>query len=186
MRRTFVRVGVLIVFVLCALLILLSPQNTPSDSTSRPCCAHNPTEEGTLYLVCLGSCSMDTVDAYSQDRLIGQQVEYGYASFGSGHDKNSGSSYTILQMPDDSVTWVTISNGESFITKQDIHPCFCDECTDKISDILSLGQWHTYVLYDAIASEYHSISIGTRQISNYIVETTQEAGCYRMMITTLE
>ena len=183
-RRIFRICGIVIIFI-CILGIIIQFITPNKSQTTRPCVVHDPTEEGPLYLVCLGSCSMDTVDAYGQDRLLGLQEEYGYASFGSGHDENSGSSYTIMQMPDDAVTWVNISNGESLITKEDIHPCFCEECTAKIAEILPLVQWHTYVLYDAVAGEYHPISVGTEQIGNYIVETTKEDGGYHMVVTTL-
>lgn len=153
--------------------------------TSMPCGVHEPVEEGPLYLVCIGSGSMKTVDAYGQQRLMEKQEKYGYSSFGGGNDEGSGSSYTVMQLPDDAVSWVSINNGNSIISSKSIHPCFCEDCAEKISNILPLFQRHTYVLYDAIAEEYHPIAVGTKQIGNYIVEVEREDDGYHMVVTTL-
>ena len=128
---------------------------------------------------------MDTVDAYGQQRLTGVMDEYGYCSMSGGSHENSGSSYTILHLPDDAESWVDIYNGNAFITKRDIHSSFCESCFTKISDTLSFLQRHTYVLYDAVSGKFHPIAVGTEQIGNYIVETTREKGGYKMVVTTL-
>ena len=174
-----------LVFVLCLVLILVLHFCLPSKSRTQPCGIHAPAEEGPLYLVCTGSGTVDTVDAYGQQCLLGKQEEYGYATYSGGNDENSGSSYTIFQMPDDAVSWVSISNGSTIMGVENINECFCEACTAKIEVILPWNQRHTYVLYDAIADEFYPISAGIEQIGNYIVETTQEEGGYRMVVTTL-
>lgn len=48
-----------------------------------------------------------------------------------------------------------------------------------------MKNYPTYVLYDAVAEEYHSIAVGTEQIGNYIIEVTKEDNGYHLVVTTL-
>lgn len=176
----------LIVYVLGCVVYLVIFFNLPPKSKTLPCSVHSPSEEGPLYLVCIGSGTVDTVDAYGQNRLLGKQDEYGYSTMGGGLDECSGSSYTIFQIPDDAVAWVSIKNGDTFVDIRDINDCFCEKCYEKIKAILPWKQKHTYILYDAVAEEFHPISIGTEQIGNYLVESTEEKNGYYMVVTTLD
>ena len=176
----------LIVYVFGCVVYLVIFLNLPAKANTRPCTIHSPSEEGSLYLVCIGSGTVDTVAGYGQNRLLGKQEEYGYANYSGGNDENSGSSYTIFQMPDDAVSWVSISNGSTIMGVENISECFCEACTAKIEEILPWNQRHTYILYDAIAEEFYPISIGTEQIGNYLVESTEEKNGYYMVVTTLD
>lgn len=184
-RRHVLSLVIAVIAVFCIIIIIFQYVSPEKPETTMSCGVHIPAEEGPLYLVCVGSGTVKSVDAYGQQRLIGMQEEYGYASFGGGQDENSGSSYTIVHMPDDAVSWVSITNGRSIINSRSIHSCFCEDCAEKISDILPLFQRHTYVLYDAVAEEYHSIAIGTEQIGDYIIEVTKEDNGYHLVVTTL-
>lgn len=172
-----------LLFCVCGYSLVINHSATPG---STPCSIHSPSTEGPLYLVCTGDGTVDTVDAYGQQRLMGKQEEYGYCSFGSGRDDISGSSYTVMRLPDDAATWVHISNGDTIMAMHDIKNCFCDACSQKIKDALPWNQRHTYVLFDAVAEEFHPISVGTEQIGNYIVEASRESGGLSVVVTTLE
>lgn len=154
-------------------------------NTSGTCSLEKKELPADAYIACTNTGELYPLDLFSDGVYTESDSETGHISY--GYDEISQSNIRIVKTPGRKKGSVTLYHGKSIVSIQRMKSVYCDDCIDKILNIIKNRNIKEFVIYDAKSQTFYGINDGAVfQIGEYAIEIAFKNGNYEIGLSYID